>query len=830
VTDPPSADPVADADGDSDDLPPADPDAKRPRSTRRRLLAGLGGFTTLGAVAGCGGRDGDGDGVTDAASPTTVPTDADDRGPAPEPLGPWPQARADAGNTGFVAAGGPTADPSVRWRVPAAGTVGASVGRPTGTASPDSGVYVAGEDGRVAGVTPQGTRRWRTTLAAARFPPAVGDGQVVVPVGDALAVLDADSGDRLRSVDLPADAFGSPTLAGDRALVGTFAGGVVAVDRRSGGVRWQSGAPSRAHPPVVAGGTAYVAARRWDVGDDRPGVVAALDVDSGAVEWERPLDGEPTAPPAVRDGVVYAGTNRGRVHALDAATGDRRWREPVGDWVTRGPTAGADGIYVVRLTTGPAKLASDGTVVWRSDAGGGTNPVLTDDLAVVGTDDGVVAVGRDDGRTRWRAGTDAGVRFGPHVADGRVYAADGYGGVYAFGVDTGEPAWRLPFRPVRMPGPVVGPRTVAGGSRDGGTYDLLATDGTAFPLSGGAATTGVTPAVLDGRDLSEEEAAPTRTADGDLLFGDATRTAGSPDGGRVGGETLLGGGVDGSLFRVRTAAYGPDPSGDLGPTPTPTPTPEPGDPTASPTPVVDYPEAVPAWTTTLDAGLRSPVTSAGGVAYVGTETGVVAVDPRDGSRRWRRPLGGPVPGAPAVADGRAFAVTAGGRLVGLDAETGAVEWELGLDAGSGAGPAVAGGTVYVATDDGVVRTIGVDGEGGWAREVAAPVRGGVAVTDARAVVGTEAAEVAALDRDDGSIAWRAATRGPVRGTPAVAGDTDPTAYAADNDGTLSAFDVGDGSVRFRVRVGRWADAPPAVGFGAVFVADGTGRVAAVVGE
>jgi outer membrane protein assembly factor BamB len=138
--------------------------------------------------------------------------------------------------------------------------------------------------------------------------------------------------------------------------------------------------------------------------------------------------------------------------------------------------------------------------------------------------------------------------------------------------------------------------------------------------------------------------------------------------------------------------------------------------------------------------------------------------------------------------------------------------------------------VYVATDDGVVRTIGVDGEGGWAREVAAPVRGGVAVTDARAVVGTEAAEVAALDRDDGSIAWRAATRGPVRGTPAVAGDTDPTAYAADNDGTLSAFDVGDGSVRFRVRVGRWADAPPAVGFGAVFVADGTGRVAADVGE
>jgi outer membrane protein assembly factor BamB len=241
------------------------------------------------------------------------------------------------------------------------------------------------------------------------------------------------------------------------------------------------------------------------------------------------------------------------------------------------------------------------------------------------------------------------------------------------------------------------------------------------------------------------------------------------------------------------------------------------------------------WTATLDAEVRSPVTYVDGAAYVGTTEGVVAVDPRDGSVRWVEDLGESVTGAPAVSDGRVFAVTAAGRLVGIgppeDAgQAGRIDWEATLDGGSEAGPAVADGVVFVADSEGVIRAFGSDGERLWTRELTTPVTGGTAVTDSHVVVGTEAAEVVALDRDDGSIAWRAETRGPVRGTPAVAGDSDTTVYAADHDGTLSAFDAADGAVRFRHRVGRWLDAPPAVGHGAVFVADQTGRVYAVVGE
>ncbi len=490
---------------DPNDRPPETgrgPDTSRP--TRRRVL---GGLAALGSLAGCGAP------TTGTASPTPT-TDGDaGLGPAPEPVGPWPQARADAGNTGVVDAAGPTGDPSLRWRVTAAGTVGALVARRAGDAAGPGAVYVASEAGRVAGVTPSGGERWTAETPPTRFPPAVGSGRVVVPARDSPVVIDADTGDRIRSIDAPENPLYSPTLADDRALFGTFAGGVVAVDLDSGARVWKTGAPSRTYPPVVADGVAYATARRWETdGGERSGVVLAVDLDSGTIRWALPLDGDPTAPPAVRDGTVYAGTNRGRVHAVGAADGDRRWRESVGDWVTRGPTAADDGIYVVVLDEGVAKLAHDGTVEWRSNARGGTNPVLAGDLAVVGTETGVTAVDRADGRIRWQVDADAGVRFDPRAAGGRIYAGDGYGTVLAVDVDAGEPAWSRPMRPARLPGPVIGARTVAGGSRDGGTYDLLATDGTEFPLSGGAATAGVTPAATSPRRKLPPPGPPTATS------------------------------------------------------------------------------------------------------------------------------------------------------------------------------------------------------------------------------------------------------------------------------------------------------------------------------
>ncbi|MFD1600738.1 PQQ-binding-like beta-propeller repeat protein [Halobellus rarus] len=852
--------------------------------TRRQVLASLA-VGVGGLLAGCGGTGTPGPGTggdTDGTDGSPTEATPSEFGPAPEVIGPWPQARADAGNTGSVDASGPAPAPSLRWTTDSAGTVGAAVGAATVVQGDSSvsdsgdgdarnataGPFVVGEDGRVAALDSAGDARWRTTVGDGQFPPAAGAGFVVVPQREGLVVFDAASGERLRSIELPGGVLYAPTLDGTRALVGTFSNGVVAVDVESGETRWQDGDPSRAYPPIVADGVAYVTARRWetDDGGDAPGVLAALDAETGDRLWELSLDGPPTAPPGHHDGVVYAGTNQGSVFGVDAESGDRIWREAVGDWVTRGPTAGADGVYAVVLGAGPVKLDHDGAVSWRSDVGGGTNPVLTADDVVLGTDDGVVAVGRDDGELSWRGDTDAAVQFDVRLRDGVVYAGDQYGTVWAFDASTGERRWEFPFRPATMPGPVVGPRTVAGGSLDGGTYDVLASQGQELSLVGGAATPAITPVFL-----RDETGGSGSEAGGEGSAASPTRTEGR--GGSPAIETLLGGGSDGSLFRVRTVDYGEPPGDGLRPTPTPTATPEPGEPTRTPTPHIDLPETEPLWERELDVRPRSPVTYADGRAYLGTDEGLAAVDPRNGQLLWQLSLEGNdgdandgdglVSGAPAVSEGRVFVATDAGRLVAVDpgedstdgdagegstdgdsgegtssdgagdSESGSgvarpgIEWEVSLDGAARAGPVAVDESVFVADESGRVAAHDVAGERRWRRDVGDAVFGGPSVIDDRVFVGTEAGEVVALRRSDGSVSWRNPTDGEVRATPAIGGET---VYVGDHGGTLWAFDAANGDVRWQLSIGRWVDSPPAVGHGAVFVADQTGNVYAIVGE
>ncbi|WP_256545140.1 outer membrane protein assembly factor BamB family protein [Halobellus inordinatus] len=801
----------------------ADSNAADGRPTRRRVLASVAAVGAGLPLAGCGGigtpgTETEGDTATETAS---SPTDTSPgRGPAPSVIGPWPQARADAANTGVAAGTGPLSSPSVRWTTASAGTIGAAVGvgGEADSSADHTGAYVVAEDGRVAAVDAAGEERWTATVDAAQFPPAVESGRVVVPERERLVVLDAATGQRQRTIGLPGGILYAPTVVGSHAFVGTFSGGVVAVDLATGETRWQAGDPSRSYPPVVVDGVAYVTARRWGTDEtggsesaasDDAGVFAALDTETGDRRWAVPLDGNPTAPPGYPDGVVYCGTHRGHVYAVDATTGETRWRETVGDWVTRGPTAAADGVYVVVLGEGPVKLTHDGSVSWRSTIDAGTNPVLDSGVALFGTNAGVVAVGRDDGEVRWRGETDAPVRFDVQVADGVAYAGDQYGTVLAFDVATGDRRWEFPFRPKTMSGPVVGPRTVAGGNRDGGTYDLLATDGIELSRIGSVGGPSLTPVFLG------DEPGSSR-------------------------ETLLSGGGDGVFNRVRTIDYGDSPTTDLQPTPTPTATPGPDEPTATRTPHIDFPQPEQLWGTSLDVDPRSPLTYADGVAYVGTAEGIAAVDARDGDLRLRRDLGAVVSGAPAVQSDRVFVATRAGRLVALgiggtgdsNLAEASVQWEVSVDAPVRSGPAVADGAVVVASESGRVASYTVDGDDRWEQTLDGEIYGGTATTSERVFVGTSVGEVVALERTDGSVAWRASAEGAVHGTPAVGGEGDDereTVYVGDHAGTVSAFAGASGDVRWRLSVGQWVDAPPAIGHGAVFVADQTGRVYAVVG-
>ncbi|SDQ32964.1 outer membrane protein assembly factor BamB family protein [Natronobacterium texcoconense] len=194
---------------------------------------------------------------------------------------------------------------------------------------------------------------------------------------------------------------GQPVVAGDTVFVSTASitrgtetsEGVYAVDDETGDVRWRYDVPDSleygwTYSPAVTDDTVYVSL----LGER----VVALEAATGELEWE--TDVPATGPPTVADGRVFVPgeTDDDRlsfVAALDAATGDERWRR-TGDGDRSGrQLAVADGTVYARegLEAFVARDAETGEQRWRQSESGyptGTRPVVTDDLLYVGTGGG----------------------------------------------------------------------------------------------------------------------------------------------------------------------------------------------------------------------------------------------------------------------------------------------------------------------------------------------------------------------------------------------------------------------------------------------------------
>ncbi|WP_405664924.1 PQQ-binding-like beta-propeller repeat protein [Streptomyces sp. NBC_01166] len=172
--------------------------------------------------------------------------------------------------------------------------------------------------------------------------PVVADGKVVGEGQDSLLhAVDADSGDTLWKYDDPT----ASTLEGvsDGLVVASSAeeGTIQGIDLDSGEQVWSLDADAHTAPGtrfslylrvVVADGAVYVNAM-YDApeGSDSYGsyAVSALDAATGRLKWTRPVESGLSDALTVVDGVVYGGRwdkDGSFFHALDADTGDQRWR------------------------------------------------------------------------------------------------------------------------------------------------------------------------------------------------------------------------------------------------------------------------------------------------------------------------------------------------------------------------------------------------------------------------------------------------------------------------------------------------------------------------
>ncbi|MGO9764723.1 MAG: PQQ-binding-like beta-propeller repeat protein [Myxococcaceae bacterium] len=207
----------------------------------------------------------------------------------------------------------------------------------SGLAPLGEGAVFGNEAGRVLRLGPGGSLLWTAELTREirLTPTVVEDTVVVVTTGDDLVGLDAATGARRwrSEVGRPAVAL---TGLGTRVYLLSDEGELLAVDATSGGLLWKTALGSAlglhptsvAHlalaavPPdrlVVAGPAAVLAvaadgSRRWRMAVHEPGGllvleglvwtvepsgrVLALDVQTGEVQWQRPLGAPPASPPA----------------------------------------------------------------------------------------------------------------------------------------------------------------------------------------------------------------------------------------------------------------------------------------------------------------------------------------------------------------------------------------------------------------------------------------------------------------------------------------------------------------------------------------------------
>jgi len=199
--------------------------------------------------------------------------------------------------------------------------------------------------------------------------------------------------------------------------------------------------------PSVSGGIVYVGTNN--------GKVLALNASSGAVIWSYQTGGAVYSSPAIADNVVYFGSWDSSVYALNALTGAILWIHNTNSFVQSSPAVANGVVYIASYDANVSALdAATGNLLWSFPTGSGavgSSPAVVNGVVYIGDNGGkVVALNASTGILIWRfiAGDTVysspavvnGVVYigGDLVTEGIVYAVDALSGVKLWSFSTGN--------------------------------------------------------------------------------------------------------------------------------------------------------------------------------------------------------------------------------------------------------------------------------------------------------------------------------------------------------------------------------------------------------
>jgi eukaryotic-like serine/threonine-protein kinase len=293
----------------------------------------------------------------------------------------------------------------------------------------------------------------------------------------------------------------SPAVAGGVVYVGSGDGNVYAVRASDGSLVWKFATKGPVNSsPAVVDGAVFVSSLDGDI--------YALGRDDGRLRWQFKTGGERrfTAPgihglmprtemmadpfdvflssPTVENGVVYVGSGDHDVYALDARSGELRWKFQTGDVVHASPAVAGGIVYVGSWDRYFYALdAHSGALRWKFETGDDRD--IYNQIGIAGSAavaDGSVYFGCRDskfyaldartGQLRWKHDEHGSwVISSPAVYDGSVYFATSDGRKF-FGLDaaTGRERFSVPFGVFSFSSPSIAAGTAYFGTFGGGLY------------------------------------------------------------------------------------------------------------------------------------------------------------------------------------------------------------------------------------------------------------------------------------------------------------------------------------------------------------------------
>ena len=278
----------------------------------------------------------------------------------------------------------------------------------------------------------------------------------------------------------------SPVYSDKVLYFGGDDGNVYAIDAETGRQIWKRAtAGPLSATPAVASGAVYVGS--YD------GKFYALNAQTGAMKWKFATGGERRfeakglhgmqpknqtmadpfdvflSSPVVANGAVYFGSGDGNLYALDASSGELRWKFKTGDVVHASP-AFADGVlffgswdsyfYAVDAKTGKEKWRFHGgeDALIHNQVGFQSSPAVVDGVVYTGCrDSNLYALDAATGKEKWRFHNELSwVITSPAVAQGKVFFATSDSSLYhVVEAATGKPVLRQQGKAYMFSSPAV---------------------------------------------------------------------------------------------------------------------------------------------------------------------------------------------------------------------------------------------------------------------------------------------------------------------------------------------------------------------------------------